>query len=144
VYFLVLCCIVLMLESSLVGEQPPEFQLYGRAWATRDQLLVLRDAVYGLILCFPLIFTMGLLPQINTAAMYLMEQIDILVFGGNAASSIQSSLYCVLRSLLAVGVLVGFAYGGVTERTHSAHAQQVLFSIFVSLSIRCPKSSGTQ
>jgi hypothetical protein len=32
-------------------------------------------------------------------------------------------------------VLVGFAYGGVTERTHSAHAQQVLFSIFVSLSV---------
>ena len=32
-------------------------------------------------------------------------------------------------------MLVGFAYGGVTERTHSAHAQQVLFSIFVSLSV---------
>jgi hypothetical protein len=36
------------------------------------------------------------------------------------------------------GVLVGFAYGGVTEVTeqmHSAHAQQVLFSIFVSVSV---------
>jgi hypothetical protein len=38
-----------------------------------------RDVVYGMILCFPVIFTMGLLPQINTAAMYLMEQFDILV-----------------------------------------------------------------
>jgi hypothetical protein len=38
-----------------------------------------RDIVYGMILCFPVIFTMGLLPQINTAAMYLMEQFDILV-----------------------------------------------------------------
>jgi hypothetical protein len=41
--------------------------------------VLFRDIVYGMILCFPVIFTMGLLPQINTAAMYLMEQFDILV-----------------------------------------------------------------
>jgi hypothetical protein len=41
--------------------------------------VMFRDIVYGMILCFPVIFTMGLLPQINTAAMYLMEQFDILV-----------------------------------------------------------------
>ena len=33
--------------------------------------------VYGLILAFPVIFTLGLLPQINTAAMFILEQIDI-------------------------------------------------------------------
>ena len=44
-------------------------------------LQIMRDAVYGIILAFPLIFTLGLLPQINTAAMFVLEQIDIQVTG---------------------------------------------------------------
>lgn len=35
------------------------------------------------LLCFPLVFFMGLLPQVNTFVMYLFEQLDIHVFGGN-------------------------------------------------------------
>lgn len=35
------------------------------------------------IICFPIIFTIGLLPQVNTFAIYLLEQIEINVFGGN-------------------------------------------------------------
>ena len=50
---------------------------YVQGHCVKDVLF--RDVVYGMILCFPVIFTMGLLPQINTAAMYLMEQFDILV-----------------------------------------------------------------
>ena len=83
--------------------------------------------------------------------MYVLEQLDIQVFGGNAASSLQvlllppappttstptsyfysylllaqASLYCVLRSLLAIVAMFGFAYGGLTESSHSAHAQEV-------------------
>merc|ERR1719309_835580 len=67
--------------------------------------------------------------------MYTLEQVDIQIFGGNAASSLQSSIYCVCRSIFAVVVLFGFAYGSLTERTHSAHAQEVLFSIFCSLTV---------
>jgi hypothetical protein len=33
-------------------------------------------------------------------------QIDIHVFGGNATSSLLSSMFCLCRSLLSVGVLV--------------------------------------
>ena len=86
------------------------------------------------------------LPQVNTAAMYVLEQVDIQLFGGNASSSLQASLYCVIRSLLAVIVMFGFAYGGLTESSHSAHAQEVLFSIFcalaVSLSYHLSRCSG--
>lgn len=35
------------------------------------------------ILCFPIIFFIGLLPQVNTFVLYLFEQLDIHVFGGN-------------------------------------------------------------
>ena len=73
--------------------------------------------------------------QVNTATMYVLEQVDIQVFGGNAASSLQASLYCVIRSLLAVVVMFGFAFGGLTKSSHSDQAQEVLFSIFLALAV---------
>ena len=36
-----------------------------------------------LVLFFPVIFTVGLLPQVNTFIMYLLEQLDMHLFGGN-------------------------------------------------------------
>ena len=63
------------------------------------------------------------------------QQIDIHVFGGNATSSLTSSIYCLTRSLLAVGILIGFAYGGLTGEAHSPHTQEILFSIFCSLAV---------
>ena len=57
------------------------------------------------------------------------------MFGGNAASSLTSSIYCLIRSLLAVGILIGFAYGGLTGEAHSPHTQEILFSIFCSLAV---------
>lgn len=33
-------------------------------------------------LCFPFIFLLGLLPQVNTCLMYLLEQVDMHGFGG--------------------------------------------------------------
>ena len=134
-----------MLEASLASK-PTGLTLYNRQWFTYDHLLIVRDVTYALILAFPLVFTLGLLPQVNTAAMYALEQVDIQLFGGNASSSLQASLYCVLRSLLVVVVMFGFAYGGLTESSHSAHAQEVLFSIFcalaVSLSYHLSRCSG--
>ena len=57
------------------------------------------------------------------------------MFGGNATSSLTSSVYCLTRSLLAVGILIGFAYGGLTGEAHSPHTQEILFSIFCSLAV---------
>ena len=45
--------------------------------------------------------------------------IDVHIFGGNATSSLVSSIYCVFRSLLAVFILIGFAYGGLTGEQKS-------------------------
>ncbi len=67
--------------------------------------------------------------------MYVLEQTDIHLFGGNATSSLLSAFYCVARSLLAVGTLIGFAYGGLTGEAHSVHTQEILFSIFCALTV---------
>jgi len=34
------------------------------------------------LLCLPATFTLGLLPQVNTFVMYILEQVEIHVFGG--------------------------------------------------------------
>ena len=38
------------------------------------------------LLCLPLVFTAGLLPQVNTFIMYALEQLDTHIFGGNGES----------------------------------------------------------
>ena len=62
-------------------------------------------------------------------------QIDVHIFGGNATSSLLSSMFCLFRSLLSVGILIGFAYGGLTGEAHSQHTQEILFSIFCALTV---------
>ncbi len=68
------------------------------------------------------------------------------MFGGNASSSLGSSTFCVVRSVLAVAVLLGFAYGGLTGEAHSTHTREILFSIFcallVTLSYHMSRSSS--
>ncbi|KAJ8308590.1 hypothetical protein KUTeg_013464 [Tegillarca granosa] len=68
------------------------------------------------ILCFPITFTMGLLPQVNTFVMYLLEQIDMHVFGGNATVSVGAAVYCLIRSLLAVSLLYVPCFFAVENR----------------------------
>lgn len=45
-------------------------------------------------LCFPIIFFVGLLPQVNTFVMYLFEQLDVHVFGGNGGWLLYAQLLC--------------------------------------------------
>lgn len=136
VYFILCCSLILLLQACLEhGWTLNAFQLYHVSFPTQFHLSALRDALYAFVLGFPIVFILGLLPQINTFVMYLLEQVDIHIFGGNAASSLLSSVYCVARSILAVGILIGFAYGGLTGKAHSENTQEILFSIFCALEI---------
>lgn len=56
------------------------------------------------------------------------------VFGGNAMSSLWAAFYCVFRSMLAVIIMYGLAYGGLCEPKGSQH---VLFSIFCACLVSC-------
>lgn len=55
-------------------------------------------------LCFPVIFLFGLLPQVNTFVMCLLEQIDMHIFGGSGKApsmpSISTQLSILRRDLL--------------------------------------------
>ncbi|KAH8235994.1 hypothetical protein KR032_012131 [Drosophila birchii] len=113
------------------GERPPDLMVFfGMRYSPADVVALLLQALYILLLCFPIIFSVGLCPQINTFLMYLLEQIDMHVFGGNAASSLLGSFLCVLRSVLAVMLLYGPLYGALDEQRGT---QYILFSIFCAM-----------
>ncbi|KFW11246.1 Pecanex-like 1, partial [Eurypyga helias] len=83
-------------------------------------------------LCFPIVFFIGLLPQVNTFVMYLCEQLDIHVFGGNATTSLLAALYSFICSIVAVALLYGLCYGALKDSWDGQHIP-VLFSIFCGL-----------
>ena len=108
--------------------------IYGFEMNERDFLQVIQEILSKFLLFFPLAFSLGLFPQVNTFLMYLLEQIDMHVFGGNATSSLSAAVYCVVRSVAAIGVLYGFAYSGLVEGKKSQHQKHnILFSIFCGL-----------
>nr|XP_049700574.1 pecanex-like protein 1 isoform X2 [Helicoverpa armigera] len=108
--------------------------IYGFEMNERDFLQVIQEILSKFLLFFPLAFSLGLFPQVNTFLMYLLEQIDMHVFGGNATSSLSAAVYCVVRSIAAIGVLYGFAYSGLVEGKKSQHQKHnILFSIFCGL-----------
>lgn len=131
VYFCICGAFVYLLQTCLDYElYNKELYIYSVDLTQKEILVTCRDGILTLILCFPLFFSIGLFPQFNTFLMYLLEQIEMHGFGGNATSSLHASFICVVRSLLAVGLLYGFAYGGLSEPRAT---QNVLFSIFCGL-----------
>nr|XP_045624558.1 pecanex-like protein 1 isoform X2 [Procambarus clarkii] len=134
VYFIICCSIILLIQLYLdTSHAWPKFILYGIDFTNRVMLKQCRDLLLLFMLFFPLIFSLGLLPQVNTFLMYLLEQTDIHIFGGNATTSLTSALYCVGRSVLTVLFLFGFAYGGLREQV--AQTQHILYSIFCGLNV---------
>lgn len=81
-----------------------------------------------LILSFPVIFVLGLLPQITTFIIYVLEHIDIHFFGSTASTlGLKSAAYSFVRSCVAVLLLYLIALQSV--------GNQKLFSLFCGLLI---------
>uniref|UniRef100_A0AAX7UIN2 Pecanex-like protein n=1 Tax=Astatotilapia calliptera TaxID=8154 RepID=A0AAX7UIN2_ASTCA len=131
VYFCLCCGLIWLLHYSSLRTTSSRFTLYGVALTSSLVLTSARDLVIVFTLCFPIIFFVGLLPQVNTFVMYLFEQLDIHVFGGNASTSLLSALYSILRSIVTVALLYGFCYGAL--KTWEPHHIPVLFSVFCGL-----------
>jgi hypothetical protein len=134
VYFCLVSALVLILHQATLSENgnysQTTFTLYGVYFTNHAVVKMSRDVLVKFLLCFPIVFSLGLFPQINTFLMYLLEQIDIHIFGGNATSSLLAAAYCVCRSIFVVCFLYGFAFGALSEPKNSQH---ILFSIFCGL-----------
>ncbi|XP_068683309.1 pecanex-like protein 1 isoform X4 [Montipora foliosa] len=130
-YFCVLAVCILMLDKLAQSPNISTFTVYGVPFATKFTLTYSRDFLIGFLLGFPLIFLVGLLPQVNTFLMYALEQLDMHVFGGNAITSLKGALWSLLRNIIAVGFLYGFCYGALLHSDMGG--QHVLFSVFSGL-----------
>ncbi|XP_067321307.1 pecanex-like protein 2 isoform X1 [Anolis sagrei] len=132
VYFCVLCGLILLLDAGSKNGSPPIFTVYGLKVFSPGSFRAARDHVIGFLYCFPAISLLGLFPQINTFCIYLLEQIDMLLFGGSAAAGMISSLYSISRSFIVVTVLYLFCFNAVKEPWDAQHIP-ALFSAFCGL-----------
>ncbi|KYQ56080.1 Pecanex-like protein 1 [Trachymyrmex zeteki] len=129
-YYILCSSLILIFNEVLRNFKSSDFRVYGLCVADYDLILQMRNILLIFLLCFPIIFSLGLFPQINTFLMYVCEHLDIHLFGGNATTSLVSSVYCLCRSVIAILILYGFAYGALLEPKSSQH---ILFSIFIGL-----------
>ncbi|XP_012226316.2 pecanex-like protein 1 isoform X2 [Linepithema humile] len=129
-YYIICSSLILIFNETLRNFRSSDFRVYGLRVADYDLIMQVRNVLLIFLLCFPIVFSLGLFPQINTFLMYVCEHLDIHLFGGNATTSLLSSAYCLCRSVVAVLFLYGFAYGALLEPKSSQH---ILFSIFLGL-----------
>ncbi|XP_066281752.1 pecanex-like protein 1 isoform X2 [Branchiostoma lanceolatum] len=131
VYFCLCCSLVLLLDYTSKQASFSVYHLYGLPLTDPSLLRFARDLVMVLLLCFPLMFLLGLLPQCNTFAMYILEQIETHIFGSHTTTSLMAAFSSVCRSLVSVGLIYGFCFGALRDADLSS--QHVLFSVFCGL-----------
>uniref|UniRef100_A0A674K6U4 Pecanex-like protein n=1 Tax=Terrapene triunguis TaxID=2587831 RepID=A0A674K6U4_9SAUR len=132
VYFCILCGLILLLDAGSKDKNPSIYTVYGLKLFSPGSLQSARDHIIVFLYCFPAISLLGLFPQINTFCIYLLEQIDMLLFGGSAAAGLISALYSVSRSFVVVIVLYAFCFNAVKEPWDARHIP-ALFSAFCGL-----------
>lgn len=149
-YFCLLGTLILLLDWHNGGViKDNTFKVYGFSFNIYNLLVTLRETLSSVLVCFPVAFSFGLFPQVNTFTMYLLEQVDIHIFGGNATSSLGAAAFCVGRSVVAVVLLAGFAYLGLCAPCDPRSQQHLLFSVFCGLLVatayhlsRCASDPG--
>ncbi|XP_013362618.1 PREDICTED: pecanex-like protein 1 isoform X3 [Chinchilla lanigera] len=132
VYFCLCCGLIWLLDYGSRNLTTTKFKLYGITFTNPLVFVSARDLVIVFTLCFPVVFFIGLLPQVNTFVMYLCEQLDIHIFGGNATTSLLAALYSFICSIVAVALLYGLCYGALKDSWDGQHIP-VLFSVFCGL-----------
>ncbi|XP_062867121.1 pecanex-like protein 3 [Trichomycterus rosablanca] len=132
VYFCLCCVLIWVFDLAGNSSNLQPISLYGVTFFSAHFLCCARDMLIVFILCFPIIFLFGLLPQVNTFLMCLLEQIDMHVLGGTATTSPLSSLYSLFRSVLVAALVYGFCLGAINAPWGEAHVP-VLFSVFCGL-----------
>ncbi|KAM7532965.1 hypothetical protein Aperf_G00000125942 [Anoplocephala perfoliata] len=131
--------------QALRDQSLPPLMLYGWKLEALWILCLVKDISGYLILAFPLIFLFGLVPQANTLVAYVLEQIDIHLFGASGSINLISGVVSVFRSCLVIAVGFGFCYAAALHH----NPQDVFFSTFWGLYLpicfllsRTPNSVG--
>lgn len=133
IYFCMLATLLLACElytksPYITEQQRPSLVFYTFDIFDKAVIRSIGETSLILIVSFPVIFVFGLLPQITTFIIYVLEHIDINFFGATASTlGLKSATYSIARSLLAVILLYLIALQSV--------GNQKLFSLFCGLLI---------
>ena len=111
---------------------PKQTTIYGIVIVWKDLFASTNAFLRWFIISLPFAFSIGLFPQINTFFMYLCEQIDMHVFGGNAVCNLIAGFLAILRSIFGCLILFGPIYGGLIESNNTQH---ILVSMFCGMLI---------
>ncbi|XP_054432728.1 pecanex-like protein 2 [Pteronotus mesoamericanus] len=145
VYFCVLCGLILLLDAEAEAWRPATHTVYGLRLFSPGSLQAARDLLIVFLYCFPAVSLLGLFPQINTFCIYLLEQVDMLFFGGSAVSGMTSAVASVARSAAVAAALHMLCFSAVKEPWSTQHIP-ALFSAFcgllVSLSYHLSRQSS--
>uniref|UniRef100_A0A914W0W0 Pecanex-like protein n=1 Tax=Plectus sambesii TaxID=2011161 RepID=A0A914W0W0_9BILA len=151
-YFCILAVVLLAVESDWWNHEEAWHSI-AWAWnpyrfdstALATKMAAVRDFIIGLILLLPVAFTIGLLPQVNTFLMHVLEQVDMHLFGGTASFGLLSAAYNLGKSVLSSALLFALCQTALNWAGEST--QSVLFSAFcavlVSLSYLLSRSSSS-
>ena len=133
VYFCLISSVLLISNNyNESSSKSLSFVVYGIDLFDRQIIELIRDLSLIFLLSFPVLFSFGLLPQINTFLMYLFEQIDINMMGGTAATmGLTSATYSLIRSVIAISLLYVFALIALIDSNNTT--QTATFSVFCGL-----------
>ena len=131
IYFCITALLIIGLDEA-TKLNAASIELYGVTIYSQETLTFARDVLIGFILAFPIIFVIGLLPQISTFMMHVLEQLDMHVFGGSAMTSLTASFYSITRSVVCVCVLTPVCYIPL-QYSDKSRGMHVVFSIFAGL-----------
>jgi hypothetical protein len=110
-YFIFIGSIALILDA--VVKQPNMFSplcVFGFDYNNQLIITFTRDGLFIFILFFPLLFTLGWMPQFDTFIIVLLEHIEMHIFGGTASTGLLCSVYSIVRSSLVVLTLSPLGY----------------------------------
>ena len=91
--------------------------LFGMKFSEMNTCHCASNLLAILLLCLPLLFLFGLLPQCSTFSLCLLENLDMHLFGGTAMINIPGAIYSAMLSIGNFLLLSLIGYYGLTIDT---------------------------
>jgi len=113
IYFCITCSLVVLLRVwAPFITNLDKITLYGFHF-TEFHWQTLLSGCETFLLFLPVIFTLGLFPQVNTFLICVLEQLDIYFLGGTAMNNLPNAILSVLRSLFTGVFLASVLFGSI-------------------------------
>lgn len=134
----ILICSEIYVKSPIVGNEPgqrPSLIFYNFDIFDKSIVDSIGIVSLAMVMMLPVLFILGLLPQITTFIIHILEQIDMHCFGSTSATlGLKSALYSFTRSCIAITLLYLIALQTLSNQVLSSLFYGLLVSVAYFLS----------